>query len=121
MFDEQHHQQVDILNRLNAFIKDTTLVKQGLPELLKELSDYTKYHFSTEEKLMVDRGYGDIREHLAEHAFFIERIVLFRKAFESNDMNVLDEMLYFLMIWLQDHILIVDHKLCAFLNQGKVR
>ncbi|MEI6437229.1 MAG: bacteriohemerythrin [Candidatus Omnitrophota bacterium] len=116
LMDEQHHKLVDILNRLNTYIKDGAPAKQSWSALVDELSDYTKYHFLAEEKLMRENDYQGFREHAAEHSFFIERIENFRKGFQSNDLNVVDELLYFLMIWLQNHILIVDHKLAGFLK-----
>ncbi|MBF0594343.1 MAG: hemerythrin family protein [Candidatus Omnitrophica bacterium] len=115
--DDQHHQLVDILNRLNTFITKGAPAKDSWLGLINELSDYAYFHFKTEESLMTRHAFEYAEEHQEDHAFFKNKIEYFKVAFETDDMNAADEMLYFLMVWLQNHILIVDHKLCVFLNK----
>jgi hemerythrin len=42
--------------------------------VVDELIDYTQYHFSTEEKYMLEYAYPGYEQHKAEHEEFIDKI-----------------------------------------------
>ncbi|MEI6437778.1 MAG: bacteriohemerythrin [Candidatus Omnitrophota bacterium] len=117
MIDDQHHRLVELLNQLHTFINEGAPEEKSWGRLVKELFDYTLYHFKEEEALMRRHSFDDCQEHMAEHAFFVTRIKSAQDGVEADDLNVMADLQYFLTVWLQNHILIVDHKLCAFLNK----
>ena len=69
--DEDHRNLVKIFNILNR-----SLSKGESPEylaaVLEELVNYTVWHFSHEERLMLKFGYEEIEQHKAEHQELIE-------------------------------------------------
>jgi hemerythrin len=81
---------------------------------LKELWDYTQYHFDTEETLMNELGYPSTTDHLNEHMVFMTKISEIKankdKKIEDEDM-ILMEIVNFLSNWLYGHILTIDKKL----------
>jgi len=83
---------------------------------LDELTKYTKYHFQTEEDLMKDGNFSEIKSHLATHTGFVQKIEKFRHAYYQNKEEVSEELLDFLISWLKDHILKSDKELASFLS-----
>jgi len=66
-----HHSGEDIYDELNA--------------MFCELIDYTKYHFSEEEKLMAQVNYPDIADHKVQHQNFIDKLMSFDLGEMDND------------------------------------
>lgn len=110
IIDEQHHVLVKLINRLAchiAFKSDPIQISQ----VFKELSDYTAYHFSTEEKIW-DAVFGDensLARHKETHKGFIDSVEKIRR---DQPLQSLDEAvaasLEFLARWLASHILESD-------------
>ena len=50
--DKQHKKLIAIANELYDVVTgDESALKEKMPSILKELTDYTEYHFSNEEEL----------------------------------------------------------------------
>lgn len=56
-FDEHHHRLFDLLNGLLTAVENGTADEGKLVAALKELIDYTDYHFKAEEDLLRKNGY----------------------------------------------------------------
>ncbi len=64
--DQQHQVLVNMLNKLNDAVK----AKKSRDEIfliIDEVIEYTRFHFATEERLMVHSGYTDIEFHKDKH------------------------------------------------------
>ncbi len=118
--DDQHRKLVVILNQLDDLIKNGAPQSDSWVSIFNELLEYAQYHFKTEEELMFDHSFGGLQDHIKEHAFFRSKITSLKKGLDANDLHAIDELLYFLMVWLQNHILVVDRRCCVFLNQEGV-
>jgi len=70
--DEQHKVFLKILNNLYVAINNYSIDKE-LTKILEELVDYTKLHFSTEEKYFEQFNYSHTEEHKEEHKELIEK------------------------------------------------
>ena len=71
---DRHHQKLfDILNRLHDAMKDGKGM-QIIAGIVRELLDYTRYHFGEEEKLLEKIGYSGISEQKMAHQKFISQI-----------------------------------------------
>ena len=117
--DNQHKKLVDILNRLYDAMK----VGKGndiLSGVIKELIDYTKVHFSEEEKLMIESKYPSYSSHFKEHSAFITKVEAVYKDFNSGKVGLSLELMQFLKDWLSNHILGVDKKFGEFVTQKKI-
>lgn len=120
--DAQHKQLVSILNDLyEAMLANKT--RYILGEILDKLIDYTKYHFSSEEKYMAQYNYPNLASHKIEHESFKKDIVTFKEYFDlgENSSSVGMNLALFVKDWLFKHILGTDKEYGPFLNSKGVR
>jgi hemerythrin len=70
--DTQHQKWVEIFNRLHraVFSQDDKVINEVQRVTLKEILDYTRYHFDSEEKLMKTTSYPDSYNHWRLHKDF---------------------------------------------------
>jgi len=109
--DIQHKHLVDIINSLVDAIGHAPA--DSLKDIVGKLKDYALYHFQTEEKIMEDAVYHDLQAHRAEHAAFVDQILLFDLDIILATEGLAWDMLHFLRGWLTNHILVVDKKFAA--------
>lgn len=114
--DEQHKKLINLINMLHDAMKEGR-AKKIVSEVLQGLVDYTKYHFSTEEKYMSIFKYPDYQSHKAEHEKFIEKVLEFAKDFSEDKIGLPIKIMPFLTDWLSNHILVNDKKFGSFLNE----
>ncbi len=77
-------------------------------QIVKDLTDYTVYHFGAEESLMVRAGYPQLAAHRAEHQRFIKELEKIKhelaQGISGHAITVSD----FLRDWLVNHIQKLD-------------
>lgn len=117
--DAQHKKLIDILNLLHDSMR-TGRGKDVMGKVLKDLTDYTVYHFNTEERLFEKHGYPEYRMHKRQHDDLTEQVVEIKKKFEAGQVAITVELMTFLKNWLNDHIRQSDKKYGAFLNSKGV-
>lgn len=105
--DTQHKKLIDILNKLYESFIDQT-IGQKLEEIVKELIDYTDYHFKTEEELFEKSDYQEKEKHIEEHQKFIQKVNGFKKELEEKKSSLTFQLMNFLRNWLINHIAISD-------------
>jgi methyl-accepting chemotaxis protein/hemerythrin len=116
VFDEQHMKLIEILNDVEALIKDKTihndLLYDRLNILFNELVDYTVYHFETEEKVFEQKNYPLADEHAELHRIFVEKVKEQLSGFKlgKDERKVALEIYNMLLDWLMNHIVGVDKK-----------
>jgi len=118
--DRQHERLVGIINRLH----EATLEGRGtdvIGEIVDELIIFTATHFSTEEKYFAQFEYPDAEEHKLEHDALIARVNAFAsdidKAQLSSRPALATELLQFLQIWWQYHMMETDSKFVALFKE----
>ena len=108
--DEQHKAMLGLINELF----DATQAGRGqvvLGKVLKELADYTVYHFQYEESLFAQTGYRAAPDHIKEHGELISLLQDMRQKYEDGARKILSEdLLKFLRRWLFMHIMGSDKK-----------
>jgi len=109
MIDEQHQKLVYLINKVaNHFTQFSEA--NVIHQVLNELSDYTLYHFQSEEKIW-DEFLPEATEtlqHQQTHQDFIDKIMSFREKDLLSDEKTTHELLAFLTHWLSFHILDTD-------------
>jgi hemerythrin-like metal-binding protein len=109
--DEQHHQLVQMVNRINQSIvhkQEARLLEAAFQELL----DFTRLHFETEQRLMLQYVYAETAAHLHEHAHLLHKLGdLAAQTAQGNDMLMLQT----IKDWLMGHIQHADKPLGSFL------
>jgi len=111
--DDQHKVLVEIINKISEGVLNNKKSSIDLDVLLKELMEYTKYHFEEEEELAkksnVDNSHQE--KHIKEHTNFVERVVFLSNDITSKDVTQITFLLDFLINWLAYHILVTDKNL----------
>lgn len=75
--DQQHQQLVNMLNRLNDAVKNNE-VREDIYRIIDEVILYTRLHFETEERLMLQSGYPEIEWHKDKHNRLIQEALRLR-------------------------------------------
>jgi len=110
---DTHHQKLfELLNTAYETVMNTSEVGCVLP-MIDALSEYTRYHFSTEERYMREKGFHEIDGHIAQHREFAHSIETLRSHYHNNDLEVAKELIIVLGEWLLHHVLKDDMKYAA--------
>jgi len=102
--DAQHQKMIGIINKLYSAMVAAT-EKEELGVILKEMTDYADYHFSTEEKYFDQFDYVDKEEHKKSHEAYRAKITKFSEEYYNNAVMLPFEMMDFLGEWWTGHIL----------------
>lgn len=115
ILDNHHNQLFEKANLLHEAFHSN---KEGevLEEVFQFLMEFTKYHFTEEEKLMKQYNYPYFESHRAKHEKLIEKVLKYYKKLDQGDRKSSLEFLEFLRNWIVDHILFEDRKYTKFFN-----
>lgn len=113
VIDEQHQRLFELGRQVHDLLKQ----KRGddkyddLMALIKDLLDYTVYHFDFEEGMLEGAEYPNLDLHHQEHRKFVEKLdALATQDLDTFQNKVAFEMLGFLANWIEQHILDTDFK-----------
>ena len=118
LIDEQHKMLIQRIRDLS----DAVTSSRGAGQICKTLGfmiDYTEFHFSTEEKHMVDLTYPGFDINKEQHEKFKTTLKEMVMEFEEDGATAqLGEWVNnYLINWLVDHIKTIDTKLGQFLRE----
>lgn len=114
IIDEQHRAIISAINTLHYFItnnKESKLIES----IIITLDQYTKLHFNTEEEIIRQINYPELKEHMEFHESLkddMDRVSLEVKS--ENDPEIL---LRFLKHWWLNHICVEDRKYAEYMKQ----
>jgi hemerythrin len=86
-------------------------------KIIKKMTEYTQFHFDTEEKYFDMFKYEFSAQHKAEHDAFVEKVLDFQIGFEKSQANLSIEIMNFLKDWLLNHIRGSDKKYTNCFNE----
>jgi hemerythrin len=118
--DDQHKKLVDIINQLHDAMKAGQASKEA-PNILKELIEYTSFHFGAEENLIKKESYPDFQNHKKLHEDLVQQINKYQAEIATKSMTIGVKLSEFLKDWLLTHILDEDMKYGKFLNNKGIR
>ncbi len=101
--DEDHRKLLNLINQLQTAVHynyGPSFERKALDELI----DYTKYHFSREEKFMRECQYPDYAGHKAEHEKMIEKLNDLLSEYDRRGPAGIEQIAHFLRDWLIHHI-----------------
>lgn len=107
--DNDHKKLFDIFNTVYENVMSSQEVDCVLP-FIEELSNYTRYHLSAEERHMREMGFQEIDAHISEHREFTHNIEALKTHFHGNNLEVARELIILLGEWLLRHVLTEDRK-----------
>lgn len=117
--DEQHQSLFNLINTLHE------AMVQGhghdvLLNTINELVIYVKEHFETEEKIMQEYQYPNLKEHQEIHQKLTQEVFIFKEKMEKKEPFLTVELSRFLTEWLIHHIKGEDLKMIGYLKEKKM-
>lgn len=101
--DNDHKKLLGMINQLQTASHYTTDDKM-IECILDDLIDYTKYHFSREEKIMHDCEYPELEAHKKLHRDMINQVSAFIDEYRVHNTRTIDDVTQYLKSWLINHI-----------------
>ena len=77
VIDDQHRRILDYINEIDAI--DVNTDRERVKQILENIIDYTKSHFTFEESLQEEAGYKYRVPHKRVHDLFIKKILCTRQ------------------------------------------
>lgn len=120
IIDEQHRTWFDKADQLFEAGKKGQ-AKEFVGQMLDFLDDYTKKHFSDEEKYMLSINYPEYDRQKTLHTAFIGELAKLKKEFNESGGNILVVLNANQMVvdWLVKHISNEDKKIGAYVKTTK--
>jgi len=122
--DNQHRHLFEIGARIYdlANANDVYDHYDEIMDVLRELKDYTVYHFGHEENLMEKHGYEHYENHKFQHYFVIKKIQKFEEEnIDEKQNEIILKLVAFISDWITNHILKEDMKYRDFFISKGVR
>lgn len=118
--DEDHKKLFALIQRMHEAIEE----RKGpdvAQDVLRELDEYTKTHFSAEEALMEQTKYPSLLSHRFQHRPFITKLEQLKEYIETCPSTTPVALVEYLKNWLVRHIKMVDQQYSAHLNANGIQ
>lgn len=113
--DDDHKKLLGMINQLQTAAHYKT-DKIMVEDILNDLVDYTKYHFTREEGMMQDSEYPDFEAHKQQHEEMIAQVAKFIDEYRVDGTKTIEEVAMYLKTWLINHINGSDQKYAPYLK-----
>lgn len=113
--DDQHKKLISMVDTLHTAMRQGQ-GKAALDSILKELIQYTRTHFATEERLMKLNGYPDYDAHKAKHDKMTDKVAKIYRDYQDGKVSITLDVMKFLQDWIDKHILSTDKQYAPYLN-----
>ena len=114
-FDDDHKRLFSLVNELHDAMK-AGVGGKIMQQVVQELADYTRYHFSGEEALMEETQYPAVGAHRSQHREFVKKVEQFQRDLKAGAVGQSVAVTAFLKDWLINHIQRTDHDYSIHLN-----
>jgi len=118
--DNDHKKLIILLNQFTTAY-DYAMSEEYERQALKDLIDYTQYHFAREEQLLEQFNYPDLVAHKAQHKEMIAQVISFMDLYNKKGHDSLNEISEYLVNWLINHINGTDKEYSALLIEKGVK
>ena len=116
LVDSQHEHLIQITNNLHlACQRDTATANNHFIHTAHEAVRYVRYHFYTEEQLMLRFGFPEFSSHKKEHDVFSREVLKVTKNFSGEKRLVPNRFVAFLKEWVLSHIPVCDREMTEFI------
>lgn len=118
--DDQHGILMDAINELRqALIRGCG--REKISELLDQLIEFTRMHFSSEEQLMAQTGFPGLEEHRAEHHRMLAEILQAAHRLQYGEGLQLRPLLCGMHDRFLEHIESIDRQYSPWLRERGIR
>jgi hemerythrin len=116
--DLQHKKLIGISNELyDVATKDDVNLKLTMSKILKNLTDYTVYHFTSEEEFMKKYGYEGVPMHKIAHDNFVAEVTQQIKKLDSSSKEAVLLFYDYIANWILTHIAKADKIWANFVKE----
>jgi hemerythrin len=117
LIDEQHKALIEHTNTLyQGCLAGTDEEKTAhFMKAVKEVVDYTKFHFTAEEKMLQNVGYPDYGPHKKHHEDFVRKLLEDVQGFQNGQKFVVNNFVRFLRDWILSHIAMEDTQYARYI------
>lgn len=116
VIDNDHKKLLNLINNLQTAVYYPT-GEAFERQALKDLVDYTKYHFAREEEMMRKHSFPGYEPHKKQHDEMIAKVGGFMDDYEKDRESTIDELTLFLKNWLLNHINGTDQQYSPYLRE----
>jgi hemerythrin-like metal-binding protein len=116
--DFQHQHIFRVFNLLYDAVQ-MSKDNDSVNKLLRDMNDYSTFHFHAEEKIMGQFGYAGLESQIKEHKYYMEEMAHLSRAFDDKNDSACMSLLQFLKDWLLNHILQEDLKFAEEIRSSK--
>jgi len=113
--DTQHETLISLINRLHESMLQGA-DKSTLDELLSQLLEHTRTHFSSEERLMTQSSYPGYEAHKSEHNRLMQHLEDLVERYKKGEILLSFAVVLELKGWAMVHIEKSDKPMGAFLT-----
>ena len=115
--DDQHKKLIFLISQMEQAMT-VGKGKEVLADTLRQLTDYAKMHFQTEECYMTQFNYDGYISHKKEHEEFQCKIAEFEKDFTAGNIALSVGVFIYLNKWLTNHIKVADRQYVPTFKQN---
>ena len=122
LIDDQHRGLVDLVNEMfNHVTGNHVQERDYFNNVIHQAIEYVKYHFSTEEKILLVTDFCDYAKHKKEHDHFVLTIIESVREYEAGERFTLSSFTRFLRDWILSHIALMDREYFEHIQKISVR
>jgi len=115
--NEQHKKWITLINRLHdSIMTHDSEISQEIA--IREMLDYTHFHFKQEEDLLRKVAYPDYEKHKLEHGHFILKLEKLDQDIANGNYVLRTQIMSILKNWLENHICKVDTLYGSFISDN---
>ena len=115
--DQEHRELIGRAGEFHAAVA-AGRPNAELQQRLASLLDFTERHFAAEEKLMLASGYTGYAAHKSAHQELLEQLSVLGKDIAAGTVSPSHLLQVFIEVWVDQHIVLYDKALAAFLNRA---
>jgi hemerythrin len=117
LIDEQHQKLIEHTNILyrGCLVGTAEEKKTYFMETVKTVVDYTRYHFSAEERMLEKIQFPQYAQHKKEHEYFVQTLLDQVKGFQNGVKFAPNNFVRFLRDWILSHIAMEDTKYARYI------
>jgi hemerythrin len=117
--DSEHRIFLGLILELDRRV-DAAEPHESLLRTIREIEAYARFHFLSEENIMIDLGYPELESHRAEHRMLLASIEDRVYGFSRGD-STAAEIVTYTFEWFALHTTQVDKKIAAYIDQQRGR
>lgn len=123
-FDAHHKELISLFNDVYEKVfacEDLDAERELTQQTLHNLSAYISYHFTAEEKLMIEFAYPRYIEHKQQHDYYIKEVNKLEIEHKQGGVALSFTTFSLLKDWISKHILVTDKEYEKFFHEKGVK